>query len=288
MPGQFHPRGVTMRDYRNGRAGFDRVLMAVAATFLTVSATAAFAQGDVPRNTPADLAIDAAIPLPEPANVPPPTAADFKIETTATVPDPAKTTEKALETKPAETAAAPADVKQDDTATPAAAAAPAVEPFKEPVKAASNVAPADQPVADKVKEMLGAKSSKYFDRKAERTAVDKFYTAREYAPLWTEAGALTASAKGVIARLKDAAAEGLNAADYPVPDFAAATSPDALADAELKLTASMLDYARQAQSGRMHWSQVSYDILYPEHPIDPAEVLANVTTAKDASAALEG
>jgi murein L,D-transpeptidase YcbB/YkuD len=277
-----------MRDYRNGRAGFDRVLMAVAATFLTVSATAAFAQGDAPRNTPADLAIDAAIPFPEPANVPPPTAADFKIETTATVPDPAKTTEKVLETKPAETAAAPADVKQDDAATPAAAAAPAVEPAKEPVKAASNVAPADQPVADKLKEMLGAKSSKYFDRKAERAAVEKFYTAREYAPVWTQAGTLTASAKGVIARLKDAAAEGLNAADYAVPDFAAAASPDALADAELKLTASMLDYARQAQSGRMHWSQVSYDILYPEHPIDPAEVLANVTTAKDASAALEG
>ena len=49
----------------------------------------------------------------------------------------------------------------------------------------------------------------------------------------------------------------------------------------------MLDYARQAQSGRMHWSQVSADIQYPEHPIDPSEVLANVTTAKDASAALE-
>ena len=289
MPGQFHPRGVTMRDYRNGRAGFDRVLMAVAATFLTVSATAAFAQGDAPRSTPADLAIDAAIPRPEPANVPPPTASDFKMETTATVPDPAKTTEKALETKPAETAAAPADVKKDDTATPpAAAATPAAEPAKEPVKAASNVAPADQPVADKLKEMLGAKSSKYFDRKGERAAVEKFYTAREYAPLWTQGGALTASAKGVIARLKDAAAEGLNAADYPVPDFAAATSPDALADAELKLTASMLDYARQAQSGRMHWSQVSADILYPDHPTDPAEVLANVTTAKDASAALEG
>src|SRR5580693_6736924 len=49
----------------------------------------------------------------------------------------------------------------------------------------------------------------------------------------------------------------------------------------------MLDYARQAQSGRMHWSQVSADILYPEHPTDPAEVLTNVTTAKDASAALD-
>src|SRR6185436_11233940 len=106
-------------------------------------------------------------------------------------------------------------------------------------------------------------------------------------PMWTQAGKLTDGGKGVVARLKDAAAEGLNPADYPVPDFATATSPDALADAELKLVASMLDYARQAQSGRMHWSQVSGDILYPEHPIDPSEVLANVTGAKDASVALD-
>ncbi len=294
MPGQFHPRGVTMRDYSNGRAGFDRVLMAVAATFLTVSATAAFAQADTARGTAADLAIDAAIPRPEPANVPPPTVNDFKTETTATVSDPAKTTEKALETRPAATAAtAPAgEVRKDEPATAApatvAAPAPAIEPAKEPVKAASSVASADQPVADKLKDMLGAKSSKYFDRKGERAAVEKFYAAREYAPVWLQAGTATAGAKGVIARLKDAAANGLNAADYPVPDFVAATSPDALADAELKLTASMLDYARHAQSGRMHWSQVSADILYPDHPTDPAEVLANVSTAKDANAALEG
>src|SRR6267378_2054054 len=90
MPGQFHPRGVTMRDYWDGRAGFDRVLMAVAATFLTVSATAAFAQGDPARSTAAELAIDAAIPRPEPANVPPPTINDFKLDTTAVVPPSAR------------------------------------------------------------------------------------------------------------------------------------------------------------------------------------------------------
>ena len=81
--------------------------------------------------------------------------------------------------------------------------------------------PADQPVADKLKEMLGGKSLRYFERKAERTAVEKFYTARDFAPLWTQGGALTENGKGVIARLKDAASDGLNAADYPVPDFAA-------------------------------------------------------------------
>jgi murein L,D-transpeptidase YcbB/YkuD len=293
-----------MRDCLKNRAGFDRVLMAVAATFLTVSATSALAQTDPPRNSAAELAIDAAIPRPEPANVPPPTANDFKLDATASVPNAAKTdatiepktTEKAPETKPSEVVAAPAsETNKNDTATtttappPAAAtAAPAAEPAQEPATAASNVPPADQPVADKVRDMLGAKSLRYFDRKAERSAVEKFYSAREFAPVWTQGGALTQSGRGVIARLKDAASEGLNASDYPVPDFAAAITPDQLADAEMKLTASMLDYARQAQSGRMHWSQVSADISYPDHPIDPSEVLANITSAKDASAALEG
>ncbi len=310
MPGQFHPRGVTMRDCSKNRAGFDRVLMAVAATFLTVSATSALAASDPPRASAAELAIDAAIPRPEPANVPPPTASDFKIDTTASVPDAAKTveptkaTEKAPETKTTEQSVEPSRPKplprlptlpKPTTPRPLRPRPRRLRPrrtgrraAKEPVKAASNVAPADQPVADKLRDMLGAKSLRYFDRKAERAAVEKFYAAREFAPLWTQGGSLTDSAKGV-----DRAAQGCrrptasNAADYPVPDFAAATTPDALAEADLKLTASMLDYARQAQSGRMHWSQVSADIQYPEHPTDPTEVLANVTTAKDASAALD-
>ena len=288
-----------MRDCSTNRAGFDRVLMAVAATFLTVSATSVLAgQSDTRRASAAELAIDAAVPRPESANLPPPAAGDFKIDTTASVSDAPKAIEKAIEPKATESAAKPADVvtvpaaKPAETATTAPAAtapATAAAPAAEPVKAASNVPAADQPVADKLRDMFGGKSLRYFDRKAERAAVEKFYAGRDYAPQWTQAGQLTASAKGVIARLKDAGAEGLNAADYPLPDFAAAaSSPDQLADAELKLTASMLDYARQAQSGRMHWSQVSADILYPDHPTDPAEVLANISTAKDASAALEG
>ncbi|MBV8924060.1 MAG: L,D-transpeptidase family protein, partial [Bradyrhizobium sp.] len=355
-----------MRDCTKDRGGVDRVLMAVAATILTVSATSAMAQNPS-RSTPAELAIDAAVPRPEPVNLPPPTAADFKMDTTASTPPAAsaaaKPAEKPAEAQPADikpaeampTEAKPAEAKPAEakpaeakpaenrtadvvappppvglpaadaalapsvplspttdtavappaapTTTTEAPSAPAGEPAKEsakepvnepakepatePAKAASNVAPADQPVADRLKDLLAAKSLRYFERKAERAAVEKFYGSRDYAPIWTQGGSLNENAKGVIARLKDAASDGLNANDYPVPDFAAATAPDALAEADLKLTESVLDYARQAQSGRMHWSQVSADIQYPEHPIDPAEVLASVTTAKDASTALD-
>ena len=61
----------------------------------SVLATPALGQSDTPRASAAELAIDAAIPRPEPANVPPPTAADFKTDTTATVPDAAKAAEAA-------------------------------------------------------------------------------------------------------------------------------------------------------------------------------------------------
>src|SRR6266481_5918145 len=139
--GQFRPGGVRMRDCLKIRAGFDRVLMTVAATFLTVSAGSALAQADPPRSSAAELAIDAAIPRPEPVNLPPPTIDDFKLDTTASVPNAAgtdapkpterKTTEKPVETKPAEVVTAPAadtnktdgktDTGKNDTATTAPA-----------------------------------------------------------------------------------------------------------------------------------------------------------------------
>jgi murein L,D-transpeptidase YcbB/YkuD len=315
-----------MRDCSKNRAGYDRVLMTAAAAFLTVAASPALAQGNnPPRSSAAELAIDAAVPHPEPANVPPPGPGDFKLDTAVAPSSAAEaTTTTALDTaaanseptkiesgKTEETAApdapkieapkadtatadivkpdiAKSDMAKDDAANVAPAVTPsAPDEAKEPVKTAGSVAPTDQPVADRLRDLLGVRSARYFDRKTERVAVEKFYTARDYAPIWAQGGKLTDSGKSVIARLKDAASDGLNPSDYPVPDFALATTPDALAEADLKLTSSMLDYARHAQSGRMHWSQLSGDIQYPEHPTDPTEVLTNITSAKDASLALD-
>src|SRR5512146_44162 len=123
MPGSFAQGGVTMRDCSTNRAGFDRVLMAVAATFLTVSATSALAgQSTTPRASAAELAIDAAIPRPEPANVPPPTIGDFKMDSTASVPDATKAIDKPAEPSPAAKAAEPkTDTKPAETVTAPAA-----------------------------------------------------------------------------------------------------------------------------------------------------------------------
>ena len=189
-----------MRDCSTNRAGFDRVLMAVAATFLAVSATSALAQAMGPGQVPAELAIDAAVPRPEPANVPPPTTSDFKMDTTATAPTPPGRREKPErkqsagssppnrhppESKPAET--------KTDTATTSRQRRTRRRPpqrlppaRQEPVKAEQRARPTSR--SPKLREMLGGKSVRDFDRKGERAAVEKFYSAREYAPQWTQAG----------------------------------------------------------------------------------------------------
>jgi L,D-transpeptidase YcbB len=294
-----------MRDVRNDRGGYDRIIAAAVAAFVVMAAGSASAQAN-PAASPSELAIDAAVPMPEPANVPPPTVADFntlarglatgepaKVEVApAVIAAPATPTAPT----PATTATAPAreDVKQDEpkkdvAVTPPQPAAPAtVVPAAEPAKApVSNIAAADQPIADKIKDLLTARASRTFIRKDERTAAETFYKDRGYAPLWIENGAATARGKAAVARLKSADADGLTASDYPVPDFAAATSPDALAEAELRLTSSVLDYARHAQGGRTHYSRVSADISYPDHSPEPADILSNMASTKDAAAALD-
>ncbi|HEX7234347.1 MAG TPA: hypothetical protein VF243_03680, partial [Nitrosospira sp.] len=117
-----------MRDNLIGRwnhfSGFDRVLMTVAATFLTFAATAAHAQTE-PANNPAQQAIDSGVPMPEPANVPPPTAADFKPDT-ATAPA-ATSVAPPVTASPAITNPAPATAEAAKPAAPVVALDPAAE-----------------------------------------------------------------------------------------------------------------------------------------------------------------
>ena len=91
-----------------------------------------------------------------------------------------------------------------------------------------------------------------------------------------------------MAYLGQVGADGLDPADYPVPDFASLDDPATLAEAELRLTASVVTYAHHAQVGRVHWTRVSGDIYYDQKPPVPAEVLATMADAKDIGEALAG
>ena len=91
----------------------------------------------------------------------------------------------------------------------------------------------------------------------------------------------------MIARLKNADADGLDHADYKTPTFGG-LSPDALAEAELTLTQTVLTYARHLQAGRVPHRQVREDnIALPQREPDPAVVLAAVVEGDDAGQALD-
>jgi L,D-transpeptidase YcbB len=269
------------------------------------------------------VAVGQPVPLPAPTAAPSATMPGAKYATASTGPaKPAATSEQPAE--PAHSAAAkdaaatgPSDavstvVKdgastavKDAPADPApsapAAAAPAVAtPAADPAKptvAAEQPAPppdpmaafdpADRAVAEKIRDLFADKAAdKIFVAKKERTAAEAFYQTRSFAPLWLDKGVENARAKAAIARLQGADADGLDTDDYKTPNFAG-LSPDAQAEAELKLTQTLLTYARHVQAGRFPYTRVSHNMELAQNPPDPAEVLAKIAAAADTGKALD-
>jgi murein L,D-transpeptidase YcbB/YkuD len=219
--------------------------------------------------TPDDEAeISAAVPMPEPANLPPPTAADLA----------------PLGTDPATGAISPAQIVNAPAGeNPPSIAAPATTPAAEPP-----VLTVDQRIGEKIRDLFAGRFERVIDRRY-KPSIEAFYAARSYAPLWVEDGAENDRAKAVTAFLPGVDADGLDPSDYPVPSFASG-DPATLAEAELKLSATVLTYARHAQLGRVHYSRVSADIYYEQAPPEPGAVLGNLATAaaQDVGKALEG
>jgi murein L,D-transpeptidase YcbB/YkuD len=193
-------------------------------------------------------------------------------------------------TSPSATTPTTPDALPQETAVPAAEPA-AQRAAPEPTVAADpldSLDPADRPVAEKIRDALAAKVDRVFASKKERTAVEAFYRNRNFGPLWLDKGVENARAKAVVARLQAADADGLERDEYKTPNFASLTGPDALAQAELKLTQIVLTYARHLQAGRFPYNRISQNnIELPQLPPDPAAVLGKVADAGDAGAALD-
>jgi murein L,D-transpeptidase YcbB/YkuD len=170
------------------------------------------------------------------------------------------------------------------------AAAPAAEPAD---KAVAAPAPERSPVAAQLSALItGKKLDRFVSRKDDRAGIDAFYSARNYEPIWASGGAANDRAndraKAAKAYLAKVDAVGLDPREYPAPDFASAATPEALAEAELRMSAAVLTYARHAQTGRVHFSRVAADISFKLDAPGPAAVLANLAGADDAGAALDG
>jgi murein L,D-transpeptidase YcbB/YkuD len=150
------------------------------------------------------------------------------------------------------------------------------------------VGTSDAQISDRLRAIVMDKQlESRIDRAPERQAVGVFYAARNYAPLWSSEGRPNVRAKSVIAQLKNAAADGLDPADYPVPAFDAAADAEQLAEDDIRLTNSALTFARHLASGRVAPSRVLAEVDYGNHVPDPADILRKITQAADSGAALE-
>jgi murein L,D-transpeptidase YcbB/YkuD len=248
---------------------FDR-LLASTAFGLVIALSGHTANAQQPQAQPQ---AEVAVPLPD--DTPPPTLKDFPGETQT----------------PAPTSAANSEPTKAEPAKPAsekAATAPAAPPAAAPPTVTAESPTSNKAVAEKLRDMI---SSKAFDRaigrKAERAGAEAFYKAHDYSPIWVNDGAEDARAKSAAAYLAKAGDVGLDPRDYPTPDFKSAVTADALAEAELKMTASALTFARQAQIGRIHFSRVSADISFDLRAPEPADVLAKLAASDDAGKTLD-
>jgi murein L,D-transpeptidase YcbB/YkuD len=152
-----------------------------------------------------------------------------------------------------------------------------------PRSQAAVVSPADLPVSERLRALLTSKSAA--KRAGDAKEIDSFYAARNYAPLWVHDGALTGQAKAVIARLKNAANDGLDATDYPVPAFGGGAEADAIS--ELKLTVSALTFARHLEIGRIAPTRVTADVDYDHRAPDTVALLRAIANARDIDATFD-
>ena len=189
------------------------------------------------------------------------------------------------------------------TASPGAEAAPATaEPATTPATAAPAATPApstgtsgyqtasvdaDSAVAEKLRELSAGKFDRLLGGRKDRTAIETFYSERNFAPLWIANGAASERGKAAINYLIHVDDHGLEPADYPTPDIRAGADADALGEAELKLTQAVVTFARHAQAGRVHFSRIASDIQYDLDRPEPADVLNKIAKAATANEALD-
>jgi murein L,D-transpeptidase YcbB/YkuD len=235
-------------------------------------------------------------PAPYQASVPAPVPPQAPRQRTVIDPDNGQ-----LPPAPNDRATIQRDVAPAPQAAPAAATAPAVAVPVEGAQRASDAAgfdlqdmfdrlmgASDAQIGDKLRAIIAAKRlDRHIARPEDRRGVESFYAARNHAPLWIRDGRLTGRAKATIVRLKNAGAEGLDPADYPVPEFGNLDGADAIAAADIKLTDSVITFARHLAVGRIAPRRVSAEVEYGNHVPDPADVLKRISTANDIDAAFD-
>jgi len=120
-------------------------------------------------------------------------------------------------------------------------------------------------------------------------ALLRFYSERMYQPIWTDASGFNAAGRSVLGALTKADLEGLSPNDYLINPLAAASAqPDVVAESEIRLSATMLRFARDLGWGVTLPTEVDADSIYEKAPFDGYLILQRVSSAPDPGVALLG
>jgi len=183
----------------------------------------------------------------------------------------------------------PAEKAQAET--PPSVQAPAQSPAQSPAVAQSTTA---SPAAEKeaaLRELIHAATAALIEpestargtkaqqaaqqtQRKEREAIVAFYAGRDNAPVWVSANGLTDAGRSLVGRLARASDDALDLKGFTQPNLTGADD-QALAKAELALTESAIDYARQASGGRVDPRSIGLITAKPEIA-EPAAILAAI------------
>jgi murein L,D-transpeptidase YcbB/YkuD len=119
-------------------------------------------------------------------------------------------------------------------------------------------------------------------KKSEQGALVEYYAVPDQHLLWVDENGLTERGKSVMAEIEMADDYGLRASDYTLPkpdgfNASDANANDWLADAEIKISFAVLDYASDARGGRIEPARLSPNL-------DPALALPNPSEVIDSIA----
>ncbi len=240
-------------------------------------------------------ATKASPPQPEDA-APPSAAADDDPQVTGSLPETDKVQPAPIRSGPA--AGASGGALAVSSATPAA---PAIAAPATPAQSGAGQAGTPAPgvaapgvaaplvstfaeVLHKTLDAYGAspvKGSDAVEMRKERADIITFYAARDYAPLWVEDRKPNAAARSVMDWIAHAGDDGLSVSAMPAPVFAQGEdkSDEALATAEIYLTAQVVAYGRQASGSRVEPRRISALIGAKPEIATPAQILSSVAAA---------
>jgi murein L,D-transpeptidase YcbB/YkuD len=198
------------------------------------------------------------------------TAKDQKSDKTADTADAAKDEKAGDVADKGDTAN---DAKVDDTADAAKD-----EKTDDSTSVADAALPSPDPILVRIREKLSVLGRRV--REGDVTALYEYYGDPGSSALWVTTSGLTDKGRAAIKEIRKADDWGLRASAFELPVVNGSdVSPDATADAEVKLALAVLKYARHARGGRVNPTHISKIIDRKPPLLAPSVVLTEIAAS---------